>query len=188
MGHSRFFGSHMDQEESPDRPTLHEASIPDNADSGQAPSAVKPENVACNPVTETDKVILAYDGTPESEKAAIHTRQLLGPHPQETVIVVTVVALGEGDNDDEEEIAALMANARASLKKKVKELRNLGYKAEGVLASGDVLEILSNMADFHCPKMLVIARADYESIGQPAIDSVADQLSRKLTCPVLIVS
>ncbi len=139
-------------------------------------------------IQTSEKVILAYDGTPESEKAAIRTREVLGAHPDEELIVVTIVpCVGECEHTDEQ-ISEQMAEAKEALKKKVKELTHLGYKAQGVVTEGDVVEILLNMVEYHQPKMLVIARADYESYSQHAIDSAADELSRKAACPVLIVT
>ena len=128
----------------------------------------------------SDKYILAFDGTPESEKAAHRTREIMGPHPEDELIVIWVLPA-------DEEGAARRDEARMLLKEKVKELVHLGYKAQGILTEGDVVETLMNMAAYHEPKLLVIARRDYE-LQHTVIDSVADELARRTPCPVLIVT
>jgi len=128
-----------------------------------------------------EKYILAFDGTPGSEKAAHRTREIMGPHPADELLVVWVLP-ADGVSPDRR------AEAKERLRDKVKELVHLGYRAQGILTEGDVVETLMNMITFHEPKLLVIARSDYESAHHPAIDSVADELARNAPCPVLIVT
>jgi nucleotide-binding universal stress UspA family protein len=138
------------------------------------------------------KILLCVDPSENSEAAF---RVVAGQyHPKETEVCVlhvlqpvTLSAAPQMDPMYTPELQGEGAEARGLVDRIAGELRNAGFRAEPVLAKGDVRETIVDTASQWNADLIVVGSHGKGGLRRLLLGSVAEFVARHALCSVLIV-
>jgi nucleotide-binding universal stress UspA family protein len=132
------------------------------------------------------KILLAVDGSPQSDKAVQLAAKVAAPTGDEVIVthVVEVVPTKVGVSESE-----LREDAEQLVERQVKELTAAGVNASiwlGRAPNGSVGRVLVNGATEHRAGLIVMGSRGRSDLGSLLLGSVAHQVLHHSHCPVLI--
>jgi len=134
------------------------------------------------------KILVGYDGTPESERALDRTAQLAQAFEAEVIVLSVARALapagrGVGLVDTADPLEAyddLVAQA-------ANRLAELGVDAERVTALGPPARTIVQAAESRSADLIVVGARDLNALERLVAGSVSDAVAHRAPCDVLIV-
>ena len=126
-----------------------------------------------------------FDGTELSQKALRKTEDIINPDEDEILVLVVIpeVKIEGMEGVDEETKKEL----KQDLDKHVEILTGRGIKAKGFLEHGDIVDIIVNMAEYFKADLVVIGHEEEEHVSPFTLGSIAEQASKRIHRPILII-
>ena len=131
------------------------------------------------------RVLLCYDDSREAVKALEFAKVVTDA--EDELVLLWVVPPKDGWSTTSEDTRSALSTASLRLESITRELRKEQIRAIGMVLEGMVAESIIKTADDLNAKIIVIGYRGVQKVGSFALGSVADQVSRKATHPVLIV-
>lgn len=126
-----------------------------------------------------------FDGTELSQKALRKTEDIIDPEEDEIIVLAVIPEVKiEGMEGVDEETKKKL---KQDLDKHVEILTGRGVKTRGFLEFGDIVDIIVNMAEYYEADLVVIGREEEEHVSPFTLGSIAEQASKRIHRPILII-
>jgi nucleotide-binding universal stress UspA family protein len=132
-------------------------------------------------------ILLAYDGSEESEKAAQLAAEV-ATRRDARVVVLTAFAPGTTFQNDIDVVGKRVIHARAQAESMVEELSRLGVASEVDVAQGPAADAIIAAAKWRHADLIVIGARKRNPIAVRLSRSTSKRVLRDATMPVLVAS
>jgi len=131
------------------------------------------------------RVLLCYDDSKEAIKALEFARVLT--EGDDELVLLWVIPPKDGWSTTSEDTRNALSGASIQIESITRDLRKEEVRAIGMVLEGEVAESIIKTAEDLKVKVIVIGYKGVQKVGRFALGSVADEVSRKASRPVLIV-
>ena len=130
-------------------------------------------------------MLVYFDGTELSQKALRKTEEIIDPEEDEILVLAVIPEVKiEGMEGVDEETRK---KRKEALDKHVEILKGRDIKVRGFLEEGDIVDIIVNMAEYYKADLVVIGREEEEHVSPFTLGSIAEQASKRIHRPILII-
>ena len=130
-------------------------------------------------------ILLAYDGSEESEKAAQLAAEV-ATRRDARVVVLTAFAPGTPFQNDIDVVGRRVIRANEQAESMVQELSRLGVSSEVDVAQGPAADAIIAAAEFRHADLIVMGARKRNSIAARLFRSTSKHVLRDATIPVLV--
>lgn len=131
------------------------------------------------------KIVVAYDGSDQSKKALRKAETLLKPGDE--IFLVSVVPKSEKEEFFDISPVLTRQNFEEMIDETTPRLREAGMYVKGFILEGDVADEIINFSAKVAAGLIILGYRGVSKIAPFALGSVAENVSKHATRPVMIV-
>lgn len=130
-------------------------------------------------------MLVYFDGTELSLKALRKTEDIMDPQDDEILLLAIIpdVKIEGMEGVDEKKKQQL----KDSLDRHVEILKGRDIKVRGFFETGDIVDIIVNMAEYFKADLVVIGHDEDEHVSPFTLGSISEQVSKRIHRPILII-